>query len=193
MSGLPAASWRASRSAAPPERSCRTEPRSGRLQAVKRQVRSGRNGIEYKPAGQAINRLTAAGPSTGSGEVGLLAVCDLSQKQRNQFASQRPDEHHHSQHQPPSLPRCSAGLRLSARHHPPYNQRRASGRWWISWFTARGTGAAQTVWSEAASPSPTDQDPPAMLGKRTTQALVAQRIEHRFPNLLLLDPVGSDH
>jgi hypothetical protein len=38
-----------------------------------------------------------------------------------------------------------------------------------------------------------DQDPPAMLGKRTTQALVAQGIEHRFPNLLLLDPVGSDH
>jgi hypothetical protein len=33
-----------------------------------------------------------------------LAVCDLSQKQRNQFASHRADEHHHSQHQPPSLP-----------------------------------------------------------------------------------------
>jgi hypothetical protein len=111
-----------------------------------------------------------------------LAVCDLSQKQRNQFTSHRPDEHHHSQHQPPSLPRCSAGLRLLALHHPPYNRRRVSGRWWISWFTARGIGAAQTVWSEAASPSPTDHDPPAMLGKRTTQALVAQGIEHRFPN-----------
>jgi hypothetical protein len=36
-----------------------------------------------------------------------------------------------------------------------------------SWSTARGIGAAQTVWSGAASPSSTDQDPPAMLGKRT--------------------------
>jgi hypothetical protein len=53
-----------------------------------------------------------------------------------------------------------------------------------SWSTARGTGAAQTVWNEATSPSPMDQDPPAMLGKRTTQALVAQGIEHRFPKVL---------
>jgi hypothetical protein len=103
------------------------------------------------------------------------------QKQRNQFASHRPDEHHHSQQQPASFTSLLRGLRLLARHHPPYNRRRVSGRRWISWFTARGTGAAQTVWSEAASPSMTDQDPPVMLGKRTTQALVAQGIEHRFP------------
>jgi hypothetical protein len=44
--------------------------------------------------------------------------------------------------------------------------------------------AAQTVWSEAASPSPTNQDRPGVLGKRTTQALVAQGIEHRFPKAL---------
>jgi hypothetical protein len=36
------------------------------------------------------------------------------------------------------------------------------------WSTARGTGAAQTVWIEAASPSPTDQHSPGMLGKRTS-------------------------
>jgi len=57
-----------------------------------------------------------------------------------------------------------------------------------SWSTARGTGAAQTVWNEATSPSPMDQDPPAMLGKRTTQALVAQGIEHRFPKRALAVP-----
>jgi hypothetical protein len=53
------------------------------------------------------------------------------------------------------------------------------------WSTARGTGAGQTVWSEAASPNPTDHHLPGMLGKRTRQALVAQGIEHRFPKRAL--------
>jgi hypothetical protein len=46
----------------------------------------------------------------------------------------------------------------------------------------RPSGARQPA------PSPTDQDPPAMLAKRTTQALVAQGIEHRFPKRALAVP-----
>jgi hypothetical protein len=51
-----------------------------------------------------------------------------------------------------------------------------------SWSTARCTDAAQTIGGEASSPSPMDQHTPGTLGKRTTEALVAQGIEHRFPN-----------
>ena len=79
-------------------------PRSGRVQAVRRQVATGHNrtGREQTSRSAQVSRPTTAGSLTRSGEVRLLAVCDLSQKQRNQFASHRPDEHHHSQHQPPS-------------------------------------------------------------------------------------------
>lgn len=115
-------------------RTARERPRSGRVRAVRRQVASGHDGTQQEQTSRSerVSRPTTAGPLTRSGEVRLLAVCDLSHKQRNQFASHRPDEHHHIQHQPPSLPRCSVGLRLLARHPSPYNRRRVSGRWWIS-------------------------------------------------------------
>jgi hypothetical protein len=94
--------------------------------------------------------------------------------------SHRPDEHHHSQQQPRRYP--SLALPPALGSTPPAVQSAPRvGTVVRSWSTARGTGAAQTVGNEATSPSPMDQDPPAMLGKRTTQALVAQGIEHRFP------------
>jgi hypothetical protein len=68
------------------------------------------------------------------------------------------------------------------RHHQPYNQPRASRRSSKTSRTARGTDAAQTLRNEAANPNPTDQHSPDTQGKRTTNALVAQGIEHRFPN-----------
>jgi hypothetical protein len=107
----------------------------------------------------------------------------ISPSSANQFPSHRPDEHHHGQQQPRRylMPRPPAlGSAPPAVQSAPRVE--TVGR---SWSIARGTDAAQTVWNEAASPSPTDQDPPGMLGKRTTQALVAQGIEHRFPKRAL--------
>jgi hypothetical protein len=117
----------------------------------------------------------------------------ISPSSANQFPSPRPDERHHGQQQPRRylMPRPPAlGSAPPAVQSAPRVE--TVGR---SWSIARGTDAAQTVWNDAASPSPTDQDPPGMLGKRTTQAFVAQGIEHRFLTFcaMVLEAAGSEH
>src|SRR5215470_12568357 len=47
--------------------------------------------------------------------------------------------------------------------------------------TGHGTATGQTSWTRAAGPTRIQLDRPAKLGQRSSQALVAQGIEHRFP------------
>jgi hypothetical protein len=80
----------------------------------------------------------------------------------------RPNEYPHRQQQPRRHLVAPRGLRLLGSTPPAVRSPPRLRALLRSWSTARGTGAAQTVRSEAASPSPMDQHSPGTLGKHTS-------------------------